>query len=155
MDIRDFLSQSDVSFNLKARDKVQLLNDLSTRAAATLKLDKDVVAGEILKREELGSTGVGEGVAIPHARITGLKRPYGIFARLQKPIAFDAIDGEPVDVVFLLLLPDGSHGEQLNALAAIARKLRDSSTAQQIRSASNSAALYSSITANEKGVQAE
>jgi PTS system nitrogen regulatory IIA component len=147
MDIRDFLSQSDVSLNLTARDKTQLLNDLSARAAASLKLDKNVVAGAILKREELGSTGVGAGVAIPHARIEGVKRPFGIFARLKKPIPFEAIDGEPIDVVFFLLLPEGSHGEQLNALAAIARKLRDRSTVQKIRSADNSAALFSSITA--------
>jgi PTS system nitrogen regulatory IIA component len=91
---------------------------------------------------------MGEGVAIPHSRIAGLNRPYGILARLRKPIAFDAIDGAPVDVVFFLLLPEGSHGEQLNALAAVARKLRDKSTVKEIRNASSSATLYSSIIEN-------
>lgn len=75
------------------------------RAAASLKLDPKLIAGKILKREELGSTGVGGGIAIPHARIHGVKRPFGLLDRMRKPIEFDAIDGEPVDIVFLLLLP--------------------------------------------------
>jgi Phosphoenolpyruvate-dependent sugar phosphotransferase system, EIIA 2 len=83
------------------------------------------IAAEILKREELGSTGTGGGVAIPHARIQELNEPFGIFARLNRPIDFQAIDTRPVDLVFLLLLPGDPVGEQLKALATVARKLRD------------------------------
>ena len=142
MDIKDFLSPAEVMVDVQASDKSRLLNDLSMRAASALRLDHDVVAGEILKREKLGSTGIGEGVAIPHARIPSLKGPFGILARLKRPLEFEAIDGQPVDVVFFLLLPGASHGEQLNALAAVARKLRDKNTIREFRGVSNAAALY-------------
>jgi PTS system nitrogen regulatory IIA component len=142
MDIKDFLSPAEAMVDVQASDKSQLLNDLSMWATSALKLDHDIVAGEILKREELGSTGIGEGVAIPHARIPGLKVPFGILARLKRPLEFEAIDGQPVDVVFFLLLPGAAHGTQLNALAAVARRLRDKDTIKQLRSVADGAALY-------------
>jgi PTS system nitrogen regulatory IIA component len=142
MDIRGLLSPADILVDLPAPDKSRLLSDLSTRAASTLQLDAGAIASQILKREALGSTGVGGGVAIPHARIPGLRRPFGVIARLRRPIAFDAIDEQPVDVVFLLLLPAAAEGEQLNALATVARKLRDKPTLRNIRTASDAATLY-------------
>ncbi len=135
MDIKDFLAPANVIVDMRATDKEQLLRELSQRAAAALGLDAGPITAEILKREELGSTGMGEGIAIPHARIKNLKKPFGILARLKKVINFEAIDEKPVDLVFLLLLPDVAEVDQLNALASVARKLRDANIASSIRSA--------------------
>jgi PTS system nitrogen regulatory IIA component len=104
------------------------------------------ISAEILKREELGSTGTGGGVAIPHARIQGLNKSFGILARLNNPIDFEAIDSQPVDLVFLLLLPANPVGEQLKALASVARKLRDPTSLRDLRSASGTAGLYDAMT---------
>jgi PTS system nitrogen regulatory IIA component len=145
MIIADFLAPNDVMVDIRAADKVRLLQELSYRAAATRKLDGNLVASDILKRETLGSTGMGGGVAIPHARIPGLNKPFGLLVRLKKPIEFDAIDGKPVDLVFLLLLPAAPEGEQLNALASVARKLRDETTLRDLRVATDNAALYHAI----------
>lgn len=106
-----------------------------------------MVSSTIQKRESLGSTGVGDGVAIPHARIPGLKSAFGLLVRLQKPLDFDAIDGKPVDIVFLLLLPSGAKGEHLNVLAAVARRLRDAGVLGALRGAHDNAALHSAMTA--------
>jgi nitrogen PTS system EIIA component len=100
-----------------------------------------------LKREELGSTGTGGGVALPHARVESLNRAFGILARLNKPIDFEAIDGRPVDLVFLLLLAANPVGEQLKALASAARKLRNPASLRDLRAASGSAGLYDAMTA--------
>jgi PTS system nitrogen regulatory IIA component len=142
MDIKSFLSPVDVMVDVRAPDKTGLLKQLSARAAAALKLDTERISSEILKREELGSTGVGGGVAIPHTRVQGLKRPFGVLARLRKSIDFDAIDDKPVDLVFLLLLPAAPTGEQINALAAVARRLRDANAVRDLRRAADSASLH-------------
>ena len=105
MQIKDFLTRSNVAIDVPASGKAALLNDMARRAAAELKLDPDAVANEIDKRDELGSTGIGGGVALPHARLREIKKPYGLLARLKSPIDFDAIDAEPVDIVFMMLLP--------------------------------------------------
>ena len=122
MKISDFLSPTNVAVDVHASNKDQLLRYLATKAAVLLKLPADHVATELLKREQLGSTGTGGGVAIPHARIEIVK-PFGVLAKLRKPIDFDAIDGKPVDLVFVLLLPEGTESGQLGALASVARKL--------------------------------
>ena len=106
----------------------------------------DAVANEIEKRDELGSTGIGGGVSIPHARLREVKKAFGIFARLKSPIEFDAIDGQPVDLVFLLILPAASQLDQLNALAAVARKLRDREVLGKLRAASSGLELYRALT---------
>jgi PTS system nitrogen regulatory IIA component len=147
MAIKDFLSLDDVIVDVRPPDKNRLLLDLSRRAATRLDLDQELVVTAILKREELGSTGTGDGTAIPHARIQDLKKPFAILARLGKPIPFDAIDGLPVDVVALLLLPVG--GEQLNALAAVARKLRDPVIAEKIRRARDEIEMYRIVAAEQ------
>jgi nitrogen PTS system EIIA component len=147
MDIRAFLSQSDIMVDVRASDKVQLLKNLSARVALKVALDPTLVSAEILKREELGSTGLGSGVAIPHARIPGLSRPCGVLARLKRALDFAAIDGEPVDLVFLLLLPSSSGGEQLNALAAVARQLRKPTIAAMLRKARDGSEAYNAMLA--------
>ena len=146
MQIKDFLTTSNVVIDVPASGKAALLSDLARRAAAELKLDSDVVANAVGKRDELGSTGIGGGVAIPHARLREIKKPYGLLARLKSPIDFDAIDSEPVDIVFLMLLPAASQLDQLNTLAAAARKLRDRGVLNSLRKAITSAELYRAIT---------
>jgi len=105
----------------------------------------DAVANEVGKREELGSTGIGGGVAIPHARLREIKKPFGLLARLKNPIDFAAIDGGPVDIVFLMLLPAASQLDQLNTLAAAARKLRDGDLLSKLRKATTATELYRTI----------
>jgi PTS system nitrogen regulatory IIA component len=146
MDIKEFLAPSDTLVDVRAADKTRLLQELALRAAAALELPAERICTEILKREELGSTGTGGGVAIPHARIQGLKRSFGILARLNKSIDFEAIDGRPVDLVFLLLLPANPVGEQVKALAAVARRLRDPACLRDLRSASGAASLHDAMT---------
>ena len=145
MKIADFLSAADVAVDVRATDKSRLLKELSSRAAAALNLSAEAVAEEIEKRDELGSTGIGGGVSIPHARFREVKRPFGVLARLKQPIAFDAVDGQPVDIVFLLLLPASSQLDQLNALAAAARRLRDRDVLQRLRRATTATELHSAI----------
>src|SRR5271170_7226562 len=146
MEIRDFLSRDNALINVRAPDKTRLLQDLAARAAAALNLDANPVSIELLKREALGSTGTGDGVAIPHARIPDLRKPFGMLVRLRHAIDFEAIDGKPVDVVFLLLLPQ-SQGDPLNALASVARKLRNPESVRRIRNAADEAELYDAIEA--------
>jgi PTS system nitrogen regulatory IIA component len=142
MDIKSVLSESNALLDVRAPDKNRLLEELCTRAGKALNLDIEIISRDILKREELGSTGVGDGVAIPHARISGLNRPFGLLARLHKPVDFNSIDGQPVDLVFLLLLPTSAPGDHLNALAAVARRLRDHTTLHRLRSAADHSSMY-------------
>jgi PTS system nitrogen regulatory IIA component len=147
MKITDVLSPADIILDLRASDKMSLLRQLSTQAARELGLDSREVSEQIAKREELGSTGVGNGVALPHARLAGLKAPFGILARLHHGIDFAAIDDQPVDLVFLILLPGAGDGAApLNALACVARTLRDHETLQRIRGAPDREALFRAIT---------
>jgi nitrogen PTS system EIIA component len=145
MKISDFLSPADVTVDSYASDKGRLLRDLATKAAVTLNLPADHIAFELLKREELGSTGTGGGVAIPHARIQGITKPLGVLAKLRQPIDFDAIDGQPVDLVFVLLLPATTECGQLGTLASIARKLGAPEALVQLRRAKNVSELYSAM----------
>ena len=149
MKVAEFLSPSDTVIDVRAQDKLRLLNELCNRAATALKLDADNVCAEILKREELGSTAVGGGVAIPHARVQHLATPFGMLARLRKPIDFDAIDGQPVDLVFLL--PTAAPAEQLSALATVARRLRDPLTVRELRRAADNASVYAAFVAHHNG----
>ena len=145
MKISDFLSPTDVALDVRESDKARLLQQLSSQAAAKVGLSANEVCTQIIKREELGSTGVGNGVALPHARLQGLTTPFGVFARLRHGIDFEAIDSQPVNIVFLLLLPDGTGASQLNALASVARALRDPETLQRIRSAADRDSLFQAI----------
>src|ERR1022692_3397977 len=150
MEISDFLAPSDVFVGIHSSDKTRLLEDLCRRAASILKIDAYKITADILKREELGSTGMGGGVAIPHARIADVKKPFGLLARLKSAIEFDAIDRQPVDLVFLLLLPTAPAGQQLNTLALVARRLRDADTARNARHATDPSGLYAAIAKSPK-----
>lgn len=141
MTIADFLSPADVLVGLRPQGKRALLEHLSRRAAETLALSADDLLTALLHREELGSTGVGEGVAIPHARFEALTHAHGILARLREPIPFGAVDDRPVDLVFLLVLPAGTPAGHLNALATVARRLRDRDIAAAMRHAKDATAL--------------
>ena len=145
MKISDFLSPTQVMVDVKASDKVRLLEQLSSEAAAETGFAAEEVVREIAKREELGSTGVGNGVALPHARLPSLKAPFALLARLRHPIDFDAIDGEPVDIVVLLLIPEAGDGAKGNALACVARALRDAEALRQIRAAPDREALFRAV----------
>jgi PTS system nitrogen regulatory IIA component len=147
MKIQEFLAPADAMIGVRADDKNGLLRNLSRHAGPSVGVTFDQIAAEIMKREALGSTGMGEGVAIPHARLREIEQPFGLLARLKHPIDFDAIDGKPVDLAFLLLLPVAPHGEQLNALASVARLLRRTETLRDLRRAASSDELYRAVTA--------
>ncbi|MEW6643106.1 MAG: PTS sugar transporter subunit IIA [Pseudomonadota bacterium] len=142
MKIADFLTPDDTLVNVRAASKRQLLQELARKAAGVLGLSADDVLAELLKREELGSTGVGSGVAIPHTRLATISRPFGVLARMKQPIEFDAIDQQAVDIVFLLLLPSAAEKEQLVPLALVARKLKAADTLAKLRGAKAAADLY-------------
>lgn len=146
MKISDFLTPADVMIDVRVSQKQQLLQELSRRAAASLGLQADYVTAELLKREDLGSTGMGSGVAIPHARLPMVKRPHGIIARLKPPLDFDAIDGQPVDLVFMVLLPAPPQADQLTALALVARTLKAPGTLARLRQAKNVSDFYAAMT---------
>jgi PTS system nitrogen regulatory IIA component len=146
MQISDFLSPANVLPDVRATDKDRLLRDLSKWAASACQLDAKLVSHEIAKREQLGSTGMGEGIAIPHARIEGLSKPFGLLARLRKPIDFASIDGKPVEIVLFLLLPAKAQGEELTALASVARKLRDSELISRLRGATDGPDVFRTMT---------
>lgn len=144
MKIEDLLAAENVLVGVHASDKTRLLADLSARAAERLGREGSEIAGEVQRREELGSTGMGGGIAIPHARIGQLDKPFGLLARLKRPLDFDAVDGRAVDLVFLLLQPAAAQSD-LNALAAVARAMRDAERLETMRAAASSAELYRAI----------
>jgi len=148
MKIPDFLSVNDVMPAVAASDKQSLLLELARKAESKLDISVDHIFSELIKREQLGSTGVGGGVAIPHARYQQIKKPFGILVRLRKPIDFDAVDAKPVDIVFLLLLPEAGGGEPLGAPASIARMLRDPAITAALRTARDGADMYRTVTAD-------
>jgi len=142
MDISKLIEPERVLDRLEARDKAQLLAEIARRAADAAGLDSKAVLSALNAREELGSTGVGHGVAVPHARIAGLPRLFGLFARLARPIDFAAVDDQPVDLVFLMLISAAAGNEYLAALSAVSRRLRDREVVRRLRAADGAAALY-------------
>ena len=145
MNISDLLSPTDVMIDVRTSNKRLLLQEFAAKAAVGLGLPVDQIAPYLLKREELGSTGIGRGVAIPHARLPDMQRPYGMLAKLRQGIEFDAIDGQVVDIVFVLLLPAAGENEALGALALAARTLRSAENLARLRAAKTASELYSAI----------
>jgi PTS system nitrogen regulatory IIA component len=145
MEISAFLSPTEIMVDIVSTHKGQLLLELAQKAAEALDIPKDLIATALLKREELGSTGTGGGIAIPHARISTVAKPFGILVKLRQPIDFEAIDGRPIDVVFLLLLPDAPNSEPLSALACVARTLRAPDVIRSVRHATNTTELYRAV----------
>ena len=135
MQLSEFLDFEAIRVDLAAGNKRQLLNQLAQIAAARLNLDPSAIADSIGERERLGSTGFGGGVAIPHGKLAPLDKVYAIVARLSAPIDYKAIDGAPVDLVFLLLSPPDAGAEHLKALAAVSRLVRHGGTVEKLRGA--------------------
>lgn len=146
MPLHEFLRPEAVAPALRAKTKKQALQELSGSAARLTGLDERAIFDALLQRERLGSTGIGEGLAIPHGKLPGLSRLFGFLARLDKPIDFEALDGQPVDLVFLLLAPEAAGADHLKALARVARVLRDPGLLHRIRSARDADALYAIVT---------
>jgi len=142
MDLSDLIEVSAIMPALKANSKKQLLQLLAEKAAAVTELPERVIFDTILQRERLGSTGVGNGIAIPHGKLSGVKKIVGVFARLESPVDFEALDDQPVDLVFLLLAPEGAGADHLKALSRIARVLRDNETVTKIRGTRDASAIY-------------
>jgi nitrogen PTS system EIIA component len=147
MQLRDLITPEAVIPSLKAKSKKQLLQELSARAARLTGLDERDIFDVLWQRERLGSTGLGQGVAIPHGKLAPLKGIVGIFARLAEPVDFDSVDGEPVDVVFLLLTPEAAGADHLKALARVSRLLRDGSAVEKLRASKDASALHAVLTA--------
>jgi nitrogen PTS system EIIA component len=146
MTIASLLSANAVIAPLKANGKKALLQDISAHASALTGLPEREVFEILLQRERLGSTGVGDGIAIPHGRVPGLESMFGMLVRTDKPVDFEALDGLPVDLLFVLLAPDHAGADHLKALARVARLLRDRSVLDRVRSAHDAAAIYGIVT---------
>ncbi|TAJ33116.1 MAG: transcriptional regulator [Reyranella sp.] len=143
MEIADLLTGPDaVLAHAKATGKKALLAELAGKAASLFKIDERKLFDRLLERERLGSTGIGGGIAIPHGRLTTIAKPHGLFARLAHPVDFDAIDERPVDIVFLLVTPEGAGADHLKALARVSRLLRDRSLVEKLRATEKADALY-------------
>ena len=143
MEIADLLSGPDaVLACVKASGKKALLAELAAKAGYLYKLDERRLFDRLLERERLGSTGIGGGIAIPHGRMADLGKPAGLFARLGHPVDFDSIDERPVDIVFLLVAPEGAGADHLKALARVSRLLRDRSLVEKLRATESADALY-------------
>lgn len=146
MEIEDLLNQSGVITKLRATSKKQVLQELAKRAAEATGLPERQIFEVLLERERLGTTGVGNGIAIPHGKLPGLKQLFGMFARLESPVEFDAIDEQPVDLIFLLLAPEAAGADHLKALARVSRLLRDRSVCEKLRGANQADAIYALLT---------
>lgn len=146
MEIGDLITLEDVIPNLRVTSKKQALQELARRAAALTDLKERVIYEVLFERERLGTTGVGNGIAIPHGKLAALTRLYGLFARLETPIDFEAIDEQPVDLIFLLLAPEQAGADHLKALARITRLLRDRSMCEKLRGSDTAEALYALLT---------
>jgi len=146
MPLQSLLSAEAVLPALKVSGKKQLFQELASSSAKLWNLDERAVFDALLEREALGATSVGEGVAIPHARLSGIDTIYGVFARLAQPIDFDAVDERPVDLVFLLLAPEAANAQHLRALAKISRTFKQEDLRKNLRGADGREAIFSMLT---------
>jgi nitrogen PTS system EIIA component len=142
MTLTDLIAPNAIVPALKVNNKKQAIQELASRAAELTGQNERAILEILLQREKLGSTGVGNGVAIPHGKLPKLGRLFGLFARLERPIDFEALDGQPVDLIFLLLAPEAAGADHLKALARVARLLRDSKIARGLRDSRDADALY-------------
>lgn len=146
MQLSEIIESSAIVPALKAGSKKQLLQELANHAAKLAGLDSRLIFETLLQREKLGSTGLGQGMAIPHGKFSELNRVQGYFARLASPVDFDAIDDQPVDLVFLLLAPESAGADHLKALARISRLLRDPGLVAKLRGTDDAQGLYAILT---------
>jgi len=150
-DIADLVTPRGVVAQLRAPTKRQVLQELARRAATVTGIPDKQIYDALAERERLGTTGIGTGIAIPHCRLPGLTRLHGMFARLERPVPFEAIDDQPVDLVFLLLAPTDAGAEHLKALARVSRLLRDRAMCEKLRGANSADALYALLTGGSAG----
>jgi nitrogen PTS system EIIA component len=143
MEIGDLITPRSVIAQLRATTKKQALQELAKRAAAMTGINERTIYDVLVERERLGSTGIGMGIGIPHGRLPGLAKLCGIFARLDRAVPFEAIDDQPVDLIFLLLAPEAAGADHLKALARVSRLLRDRGICEKLRGTDNADALYS------------
>ena len=143
MPLTSLVAPSAIIPALKVNGKKQALQELAAKAAELTGQSERTIFEILLQREKLGSTGVGNGIAIPHGKMPNLTRLFGLFARLDRPVDFEALDGLPVDLIFLLLAPEGAGADHLKALARIARLLRDQDVAKKLRASRDAQAIYS------------
>ena len=146
MQLSDILDPRAVVAGLKVQNKKQLLQDVAQGLASQTAVDSRIIFEALLQREKLGSTGLGQGTAIPHGRLPAITRVYGYFARLAAPIAFDSVDGEPVDLVFALVSPSHAGADHLTALARVSRVLRDPAMLAKLRGAAGVDSLHALLT---------
>ncbi len=146
MALLEFLSPEAVAPALRVNGKKQALHELSAQAARLTGLEERTIFEALLQRERLGSTGIGEGIAIPHGKLPRLERLFGFVARLERPIDFESLDGQPVDLLFLLLAPEDAGADHLKALARIARVLRSPGLVERLRTTRDADALYAVLT---------
>jgi len=146
MNISDLLKPAAVISSLKVQGKKHLLQELSARAAQVTHLPERKIFETLMERERLGTTGVGQGIAIPHGRLGDIAEIAGVFARLETPIDYDAVDNQPVDLVFMLLAPEGAGADHLKALARVSRLLRNQAATEKLRAAKSAEALYAILT---------
>jgi nitrogen PTS system EIIA component len=142
MTLNDIIDARAILPSLKVSNKKHLLQELSHAMGALIATDARVIFDTLLQREKLGSTGLGQGIAIPHGRLPHINRVHGVFARLVTPIAFDSVDGEPVDLVFALVSPSQAGADHLTALARISRLLRDGATLKKLRGTESAEGLF-------------
>src|SRR5438094_2152638 len=142
MPLNDLVAPNAIIPALKVNGKKQALQELAAKAAELSGQNERTIFETLLQREKLGSTGVGNGIAIPHGKLPKLNKLFGLFARLDRPVDFEALDGQPVDLVFLLLAPEGAGADHLKALARVARLLRDPAIAHRLRESRDADALY-------------
>ena len=142
MPLIDLVGTNAIIPALKVNNKKQALQELAARAAVLSGQNERVIFDILAQREKLGSTAVGNGIAIPHGKMPTLPRLFGLFARLDRPVDFEALDNQPVDLIFLLLAPEGAGADHLKALARVARLLRDSTIAHKLRASRDAEALY-------------
>ena len=146
MPLTDLVVPQAVVPALRVNSKKQALQELATRAAAMSGRSEREVFDVLMQRERLGSTGIGSGIAIPHGKLAKLDRLFGVFARLERPVDFEALDGQPVDLLFLLLAPEAAGADHLKALARVARLLRDPEVARKLRESRDAEAIYAVLT---------
>jgi nitrogen PTS system EIIA component len=146
MTLADIIDSRAVFAGIKAQNKKQLMQELSVALAGLVGVDQRTIFEVLNTREKLGSTGLGQGIAIPHGRLLGINKVYGLFARLAAPVAFDSVDGQPVDLVFALLAPMHAGADHLTALARISRLLREPRTVAKLRGADSPEGLFAVLT---------
>ena len=146
MTITDLVAPEAILPALKVSSKKQALQELAAKAAALTGQNERSVVEVLLQREKLGTTAVGYGVAIPHGKLPKLEKLFGLFARLDRPIDFEAMDGQPVDLIFLLLAPEGAGADHLKALARVSRLLRNQQVTEKLRAAKSAEAIYAILT---------